>query len=135
MHVSLSWLRRYVDIRVDAGALAHDLTMHGIKVERMTSSGLTERLVVTGHVLDVRPHPEADRLRVCKVDTGQGEPLEIVCGAANVAASQRVAVALVGAKLPNGVKLRKSKIRGVVSNGMICSEVELGLGTESNGIM
>ena len=134
MHVSLSWLRRYVDIRVDAAALAHDLTMHGLKVERMTSSGLTERLVVTGHVLDAQPHPEADRLRVCKVDVG-GEPLEIVCGASNVAASQRVAVALVGAKLPNGVKIRKSKIRGVVSNGMICSEVELGLGTESNGIM
>jgi phenylalanyl-tRNA synthetase beta chain len=135
MHVSLSWLRRYVDIRVDAAALAHDLTMHGIKVERMTSSGLTERLVVTGLVLEAQPHPEADRLRVCKVDAGQGEPLEIVCGASNVAASQRVAVALVGAKLPNGIKIRKSKIRGIVSNGMICSEVELGLGTESNGIM
>ena len=135
MHVLLSWLRRYVDIRVDAAALAHDLTMHGIKVERMTSAGLAERLVVTGHVLEAKPHPEADRLRVCTVDVGQGEALEIVCGASNVAASQRVAVALVGAKLPNGLKIRKSKIRGVVSNGMICSEVELGLGTESNGIM
>ncbi len=135
MKVSLSWLRRYVDIQVDAATLAHDLTMHGVKVERMTSSGLSERLVVIGHVLEAQPHPEADRLRVCRVDAGQGEPLEIVCGASNVAAGQRVAVALVGAKLPNGVKLRKSKIRGVVSNGMICSEVELGLGAESNGIM
>jgi phenylalanyl-tRNA synthetase beta chain len=135
MNVSLSWLRRYVDIQVDAATLAHDLTMHGIKVERLTSSGLTERLVVVGHVLEAKPHPEADRLRVCRVDVGQGEALEIVCGASNVATGQRVAVALVGAKLPNGVKLRKSKIRGVVSNGMICSEVELGLGTESSGIM
>lgn len=135
MNVSLSWLRRYVDIPVDATTLAHDLTMHGIKVERLTSSGLTERLVVVGHVLEAKPHPEADRLRVCRVDAGQGEVLDIVCGAANVAAGQRVGVALVGAKLPNGVKIRKSKIRGVVSNGMICSEVELGLGTESSGIM
>ncbi|HXV13217.1 MAG TPA: phenylalanine--tRNA ligase subunit beta [Candidatus Krumholzibacteria bacterium] len=135
MNVSLSWLRRYVDITVDAPTLAHDLTMHGIKVERLTSSGLTERLVVVGHVLEAKRHPEADRLSVCRVDVGQGEPLEIVCGAPNVASGQRVAVALVGAKLPNGVKLRKSKIRGVASNGMICSEVELGLGTESGGIL
>ena len=86
-------------------------------------------------MLEAKPHPDADRLRVCRVDTGQGEPLEIVCGASNVAAGQRVAVALVGAKLPNGVKIRKSKIRGVMSNGMICSEVELGLGAESSGII
>jgi phenylalanyl-tRNA synthetase beta chain len=135
VNVSLSWLRRYVDIGVDAATLAHDLTMHGIKVERMESSGLTERAVVVGQVLEAVPHPDADRLRVCRVDVGSGEPLEIVCGAPNVAAGQRVAVALVGARLPNGVKLRKSKIRGVASNGMICSEVELGLGGESGGIM
>jgi phenylalanyl-tRNA synthetase beta chain len=135
MNVSLSWLRRYVDIQVDAATLARDLTMHGIKVERLTSSGLTERLVVVGHVLEAKPHPEADRLRVCRVDVGQPDPLEIVCGASNVATGQRVAVALVGAKLPNGVKIRKSKIRGIASNGMICSEVELGLGAESSGIM
>lgn len=135
MNVALSWLRRYVDIQVDAATLARDLTMHGIKVERLTSSGLTERLVVVGHVLEARPHPEADRLRVCRVDVGLPESIEIVCGASNVAAGQRVAVALVGAKLPNGVRIRKSKIRGVASNGMICSEVELGLGAESSGIM
>ncbi len=135
MNVSLSWLRRYVDVPVDAATLAHDLTMHGIKVEHLTSAGLTERLVLVGHVLEAKRHPEADRLTVCRVDVGQGEPLEIVCGAPNVAAGQRVAVAQVGAKLPNGVKLRKSKIRGVTSNGMICSEVELGLGTESGGIL
>jgi phenylalanyl-tRNA synthetase beta chain len=135
MNVSLSWLRRYVDISVDAPTLASDLTMHGIKVERVVTAGLAERLVVVGHVLEAKGHPEADRLSVCRVDVGQGEPLEIVCGAPNVATGQRVAVALVGAKLPNGVKIRKSKIRGITSNGMICSEVELGLGEESGGIM
>ncbi|MDH4037374.1 MAG: phenylalanine--tRNA ligase subunit beta [Candidatus Krumholzibacteria bacterium] len=135
MIVSLSWLRKYVDIAVDARALADDLTMHGIKVERLLSSGLTERLVVVGHVLSVAPHPGADRLHVCSVDVGAASPLEIVCGAPNVAAGQRVPVALVGARLPNGVKIRKSKIRGVASQGMICSQIELGLGTESGGII
>lgn len=135
MNVSVSWLRRYVDIPVDIPTLAHDLTMHGLKVERTVTRGVTERLVVVGHVLEARPHPDAQRLRVCRVDVGDAEPLEIVCGAPNVAAGQRVAVALVGARLPGDVKIRKSKIRGVVSNGMICSQVELGLGTESNGIL
>lgn len=135
MNVSVAWLRQYVDIPVDIPTLVHDLTMHGIKVERSEVAGLTERLVVVGHVLEARPHPDADRLRVCRVDVGAGEPLEIVCGAPNVAAGQRVAVALVGAKLPHDLKIRKSKIRGVTSNGMICSQVELGLGTESGGIM
>lgn len=135
MIVSVSWLRKYVDIGVDAATLAHDLTMHGLKVERLETSGLTERAVVVGHVLEAGPHPGADRLSVCRVDVGTGEPLEIVCGAPNVAAGQRVPVALIGARLPNGVKLRKSKIRGVASHGMICSEVELGLGSESGGIM
>ncbi|HEX5132913.1 MAG TPA: phenylalanine--tRNA ligase subunit beta [Candidatus Krumholzibacteria bacterium] len=135
MIVALSWLRKYVDVPVDAATLAHDLTMHGIKVERLVSGGVTERLVVVGHVLSAVPHPAADRLRVCGVDTGDGQSLEIVCGAPNVAAGQRVAVALIGARLPNGVKIRKSKIRGVTSNGMICSEIELGLGGEAGGIM
>jgi phenylalanyl-tRNA synthetase beta chain len=109
--------------------------MHGIKVERLVTSGLTERLVVVGEVKSVVPHPAADRLRVCSVDVGAPETLEIVCGAPNVDAGQRVAVALIGAKLPNGVKIRKSKIRGMASHGMICSEVELGMGGESGGII
>jgi phenylalanyl-tRNA synthetase beta chain len=135
MNVSVAWLRQYVDIPVDIPTLAHDLTMHGIKVERCEVAGLSERLVVVGHVLEARPHPDADRLRVCRVDIGAAEPLEIVCGAPNVAAGQRVPVALVGARLPHDLKIRKSKIRGVTSNGMICSQVELGLGSESGGIM
>jgi phenylalanyl-tRNA synthetase beta chain len=135
MIVSLAWLHRYVDFDADAATLAHDLTMHGVKVERVTSAGLAERLVVVGHVLEAKPHPEADRLTVCRVDVGDANALEIVCGAPNVATGQRVAVARVGAKLPNGVRIRKSKIRGVSSQGMICSEVELGLGAEAGGIL
>ena len=135
MIVSVAWLRQYIDIPVDIPTLAHDLSMHGIKVERTVTRGITERMVVVGSVLEAKAHPDAERLRVCRVDVGNGEPLEIVCGAPNVAAGQRVAVALVGAKLPGDVKIRKSKIRGVTSHGMICSQVELGLGHESDGIM
>ncbi|HEX6789819.1 MAG TPA: phenylalanine--tRNA ligase subunit beta [Candidatus Krumholzibacteria bacterium] len=135
MIVSVSWLRQYVDIGVDVTALAHDLSMHGIKVERVVTRGVTERLVVIGHVLERRAHPDAQRLSVCRVNVGGAEPLEIVCGAPNVAAGQTVPVALVGARLPGDLKIRKSKIRGVTSNGMICSTVELGLGQDSEGIM
>lgn len=135
MIVSVAWLRQYVDIPVDIPVLVHDLTMHGLKVERVTTRGVTERLVVIGRVLEANPHPDAQRLRVCRVDVASSEPLEIVCGAPNVAAGQKVAVALIGAKLPGDVKIRKSKIRGVTSNGMICSSRELGLGADSDGIM
>ncbi|HXS08711.1 MAG TPA: phenylalanine--tRNA ligase subunit beta, partial [Candidatus Krumholzibacteria bacterium] len=92
MIVSVAWLGKYVDIPVDIPTLAHDLTMHGLKVERVTTRGVTERLVVIGHVLDAQPHPDAQRLRVCRVDVGSAEALEIVCGAPNVAAGQKVAV-------------------------------------------
>lgn len=135
MLCSVSWLKKYVDIDVDTATLARDMTMLGLNVERIHSKGLTERLVVVGHVLEAEQHPNADRLRVCKVDVGTGEPLGIVCGAPNVAAGQKVPVAQIGAQLPNGLKIRKSKIRGEVSHGMICSEIELGLGDDAAGIM
>lgn len=135
MLVSVSWLKKYVDIPVDTKTLAHDLTMLGLNVEHVTGGAAIDPNVRVGHVLEVRAHPDADRLRVCTVDVGQESPLEIVCGAPNVAAGQNVPVALVGAKLAGDMKIRKSKIRGVVSNGMICSEIELGLGEDAAGIM
>lgn len=135
MLVSVSWLKKYVDIPVDTKTLAHDITMLGLNVEHISGGASIDPAVVVGHVLNVEPHPDADRLRVCSVDTGGDEPLDIVCGAPNVAAGQRVVVALVGAKLAGGLKIRKSKIRGVVSNGMVCSEIELGLGDDADGIM
>jgi len=135
MLVSVSWLKRYVEIPVDISTLAHDLTMLGVKVERLHRAGPTNSAVVIGRVLETQRHPDADRLTLCRVDVGGGEPLQIVCGAPNVAAGQTVPVALPGAALPGGFKIRKSKIRGVVSNGMICSEVELGMGEDASGIM
>jgi phenylalanyl-tRNA synthetase beta chain len=135
MLISLSWLKKYVDIPVDTHTFVNDLTMLGLNVERYTTSGLDSDDIVVGHVLEAGRHPNADRLSVCRVDVGGDEPLDIVCGAPNVAAGQYVPVALSGAVLPNGMKIKKSKIRGAVSNGMICSEIELGLGDDADGII
>ncbi|MBW2278388.1 MAG: phenylalanine--tRNA ligase subunit beta, partial [Deltaproteobacteria bacterium] len=135
MLVSLSWLKKYVDIPTDTKTLCDDLTMAGLNVERVIPTGLTEEKIVVGRVLEVGPHPNADKLVVCRVDVGGEAPSEIVCGAPNVAAGQLVSVALVGAVLPNGMKIRSSTIRGALSEGMICSEAELGLGADAAGIM
>ncbi len=135
MLVSTSWLRKYVQIPVDTGTLTEDLTMAGINVEHCTPSTIGSGGFVVGHVLEVAKHPGADLLSVCKVKIGPDEEREIVCGASNVAGGQFVPVALPGATLQDGTKIRKTRIRGVVSDGMICSERELGLGEEALGIM
>ena len=137
MKVPLSWLREYCDPGLEPAQLAERLSMTGTEVERVSAVGTdsAERFVV-GRVLAVEPHPDADRLAVCEVDTaGGGDSRTIVCGAPNVAAGQIVAVALPGAVLPDGTKLGQAKLRGVVSDGMILSEVELGIGDDAAGIM
>lgn len=136
MRVPLSWLHEYVCPDLDASALAERLALTGTEVERVLHHGVpsVEGFTV-GKVLQVEPHPDADRLRVCRVDLGDGEPAQIVCGAPNVAAGQTVAVAQPGAVMPDGTKLRKAKLRGVESAGMILSEPELGLSAEKGGIM
>ncbi|UCE02688.1 MAG: phenylalanine--tRNA ligase subunit beta [Candidatus Latescibacterota bacterium] len=134
MRIPLSWLRDYVDFNVDAQTLAHDLTMSGTKIEAVHAPAPEWQGVQVGRVLESGQHPNADKLSVCRVDVG-GEELRIVCGAPNVRAGLTVAVATVGARLPGGVKIRKSKIRGEVSQGMICSARELGLGTDAAGIL
>lgn len=128
MLVSYNWLKEYVDLTgVGPHELAEKITRSGIEVDSVTvrSEGITN--VVVGHVLDVKKHPNADKLSVCQVDLGDGEPVQIVCGAPNVAAGQKVAVAKPGARLPNGLKIKKAKLRGEESNGMICSLQELGV--------
>jgi phenylalanyl-tRNA synthetase beta chain len=138
MKVPLSWLKQYVDVDLPAQELAHRLTMGGIEVgEVEVIGGWTE--VYVGHVTDVRPHPNADRLRLCVVSTGS-EELEVVCGAPNVAADQNICFAKVGANIYNThterhETLEAAKIRGVESQGMICSAVELGLGDDHSGII
>ncbi len=132
--IPLSWLREYCEIPWSPEELADRLTMSLLEVDDVTTVGLDYDSIVVGDVKSVERHPNADRLSLCTVDIGD-ETLEIVCGAPNVAAGQRVPVALVGARVAGDVKIKKSKIRGVVSRGMICSEAELNLSDESDGIM
>ena len=138
MRVPLPWLREYCDPPLDASGIEERLTMTGTKVEAIHRHGVSavENFVV-GRVLGARQHPDADRLKVCEVDiASDGEaPVTIVCGAPNVAGGQTVAVARPGAVMPDGTKLKRAKLRGVVSDGMILSESELELGSGGEGIL
>ncbi|MEM7306915.1 MAG: phenylalanine--tRNA ligase subunit beta [Planctomycetota bacterium] len=138
MNVSYRWLGRHVDLSgVSPEELARLLTIHAAEVEGVEPFAPVLGDVVVGHVVERSKHPGADKLAVCRVDlgpAGDGEPTQIVCGAPNVGEGQRVAVARVGTRLPGDVKIKKGKIRGEVSNGMICSVRELDLGDEHDGI-
>jgi len=136
MRISLNWLRELVDVTLAPEELAETLTIAGFEVEDIEDRRKLADGVVVGKVLDVQPHPNADKLRVCQVDIGDANgPLNIVCGAANVRAETYVPVATVGTYLPTiDVKIRASKLRGVRSEGMICSLAEVGLEKESSGI-
>ena len=128
MKVSYQWLSQYVDIQdISPQELAEKLTRSGVAVDIVQRVNVDLPKVVIGYVVETTKHPEATKLNICKVDVGQEETLQIVCGAANVAAGQKVPVALVGAKLPGDVKIKKAKLRGVESQGMICSADELGM--------
>jgi phenylalanyl-tRNA synthetase beta chain len=133
MKVTRSWLSDWVDLPERDEELTGILASRGFPVQSLERGASFDPEIVVGHVLEVEPHPNADRLRLCTVDTGSAR-VRVVCGAPNVAAGQRIALAKIGSKLPDGTKLRKSKIRGVESEGMICSERELGLSEESQGI-
>lgn len=136
MKISLEWLKEYVDLPADAGELVDVLPMLGLEVEEAEGSDAPSLdHVVVGEVLDKQPHPEADRLSVCQVNVGTEEPANIVCGATNFQVGDRVPVALPGAKLPGGFKIKKSKLRGVPSEGMMCSAKELQLGDDDRGLM
>lgn len=135
MRFSLNWLKDYVDIKETPEKLANILMMHSFEVEGVNSIGNGLDNIVVGLVETVEKHPNADKLRVCKVNVGKGKSLTIICGATNVAKGQKVPVALVGAELPNGLKIEKRELRGIESSGMICSATELGLEEKSAGIM
>jgi len=135
MKFSEKWLREWVNPDIDTEALAHQLTMSGLEVEAVEPVAAEFEKIVVGEVLSVEAHPDADKLRVCKVNVGDDEPLNIVCGAANVRTELKVPAALVGARLPGGLKIKKSKLRGVPSHGMLCSEQELGLAEQAEGLM
>ncbi|MFZ1154103.1 MAG: hypothetical protein WAN93_04285, partial [Solirubrobacteraceae bacterium] len=136
MRVPLSWLREYCSPELDTAGIEERLTMTGTKVETILHHGVpSPEHFVVGRVLSVEPHPKADRLRVCKVDVGEQEAADIVCGAPNVAAGQTVAVALPGSVMPGGAAIKAAKLRGAPSNGMILSAEELQIDSDPNGIM
>jgi phenylalanyl-tRNA synthetase beta chain len=135
MKISESWLREWVNPDLDSEALAHRLTMLGLEVDGVEPVAEVIDDVVVGEVLEVSPHPNADRLSVCRVNVGNDEALSIVCGAPNVRAGGRYPTALVGARLPGDFKIKRSKIRGETSHGMLCSVAELGLGENADGIL
>ena len=141
MQFSESWLRQYVNPALNTQELAHALTMAGLEVEETKPLAPPFTQVVVAKILDAQQHPDADRLRVCQVDAGQGTPLQIVCGAPNARAGIKIPCALVGAQLPPAEEGGKSfaiklgKLRGVESQGMLCSGRELGIGQDSEGIM
>ncbi|MDK2985528.1 MAG: phenylalanyl-tRNA synthetase beta chain [Clostridia bacterium] len=127
MRVSYNWLKDLVKIDISPEKLSHALTMVGLEVEGEEKLGEEINNVVIGYVKKVESHPNADKLSVCLVDVGKEEDFQIICGASNVREGQKVPVALPGAKLPGGMKIKKAKIRGVESRGMICSAQELGI--------
>lgn len=138
MKISFNWLNDYVDIsdfRNNAPELARKLTAAGLEVEGIVDQKLAFQHVVIGHLISVGKHPDADKLTVCQVNTGEPEPRQIVCGATNHKIGDYVVAALPGALLPGDFAIKKSKIRGVESLGMLCSESELGLKSESQGIL
>ncbi|WP_125152742.1 phenylalanine--tRNA ligase subunit beta [Clostridium rectalis] len=136
MKVPVRWLKDYVDINISSEDLGDRLTLSGSKVEEIICSGDEIQNVVTGKIIEIKPHPDADKLVVCQLNVGKEEPVQIVTGANNMKEGDIVPVALHGAILPGGLKIKKGKLRGIVSNGMMCSEEELGIAEEEvHGLM
>jgi phenylalanyl-tRNA synthetase beta chain len=135
MRFSERWLRTLVDPPLDTAALCDKLTMAGLEVEDVATAAPPFTRVVVGRIDAVAPHPEAERLRVCRVDVGAAEPLQIVCGAPNAAVGMHVPCALEGAVLPGGASIRRTTMRGVESQGMLCSARELRLSDEASGLL
>ncbi|MCL2636603.1 MAG: phenylalanine--tRNA ligase subunit beta [Betaproteobacteria bacterium] len=135
MKFSESWLRTLVDPQLTSEELSHLLTMAGLEVEELKPVAPAFDQVVVAHVLEVARHPDADRLNVCRVDTGHGAPATIVCGAPNVAVGLKVPCALPGAQLPGDFTIKVAKVRGVESSGMLCSAKELGIAEDASGLL
>lgn len=135
MKVSEQWLREWVSPRLDTRALAHRLTMAGLEVGAVEPVAPKLDKVIVGKIISIAPHPSADKLRLCRVDIGKDKILDIVCGAANATVGMRAPVALEGAKLPNGILIKRTEIRGAASSGMLCSAQELGLAESAEGLL
>lgn len=135
MRLSYRWLLGMLGFEVPFEELLHRLVMNGLEVESVTDLGVQSGKIITGRILEIRQHPNAENLVLCRVDAGGPEPLHIVCGAKNMAEGDFVPVAIEGAHLPNGLTIKKSKIRGEVSQGMMCSGRELGWSEDHAGLL
>ena len=135
MKLSENWLRALVDLRADRAALVQGLTMAGLEVEAVTALGEGLQQVRVAQIVDCQPHPQADRLRVCRVEVGEPSPLTNVCGAPNARIDLKVPLAMIGATLPGGVTIKAAALRGVESQGMLCSARELGLDADAAGLL
>src|SRR5712671_5185320 len=135
MKFSANWLREFVDLPKDPAEIAELLTRAGVETENIETHGAKIAKVIVSQITASSRHPNADRLTVCEVDDGSGTKRQIVCGATNYKVGDKVLLALPGAKLPNGTEIRKSKLRGVESEGMLCSAIELGLGQDAAGLL
>jgi phenylalanyl-tRNA synthetase beta chain len=135
MKFSEKWLREWVDPAVSTAELVEQLTMAGLEVDSVESAGAGLESLLVGEVISVDKHPDADKLRVCQVNIGQQQLLQVVCGAPNVSAGRKYPLAPVGGRMPGGMKIKKSKLRGVESQGMLCSAQELGLSEDHDGLM
>jgi phenylalanyl-tRNA synthetase beta chain len=135
MKFSVNWLREFVDLPKNPEEIAELLTRAGIETKNIGTRGANIEQVIVSQITASSRHPNADRLTVCEVDNGGGTKRQIVCGATNYKVGDKVPLALPGAKLPNGTEIRKSKVRGVESEGMLCSPIELGLGQDASGLL
>jgi len=135
MRFSLNWLRHWVPGDADAESVAARLTGAGLEVDEVQTLGASLDGVVVGRIVDCQPHPDADRLQVCQVDHGAAGQLQIVCGAPNARKGLTAPLATVGSTLPNGMKIRPARLRGVESHGMLCSGPELALGQDASGLL
>src|SRR5580765_6584391 len=135
MKFSINWLREFVDLPKNPEDIAELLTRAGIETKNIETRGANIDKVIVSQITASSRHPNADRLSVCEVDDGSGTKRQIVCGAKNYKVGDKVPLALPGAKLPNGLEIKKSKLRGIDSEGMLCSPIELGLGAEASGLL
>jgi phenylalanyl-tRNA synthetase beta chain len=135
MNVSYNWLKDYIDFDLTPEELAEKLTAAGLETVITEQFPEYYHSIRVGYVVSREKHPDADKLSVCQVDLGDGVPRQIICGAPNVDAGQKVPVATIGTVFPDGMKIKKAKLRGVLSHGMICSERELDLSEDHSGIM
>ncbi|MFP6616004.1 MAG: phenylalanine--tRNA ligase subunit beta, partial [Candidatus Hydrogenedentota bacterium] len=136
MKITLSWLNEYVDLNdISVEDICDTMTMLGLEIESVEETGADIQNIVVGHIQSIEPHPDADKLVVCKTDVGEDEPVTIVCGASNMSVGDKVPTARIGGTLPGGFKIGKRKMRGIASQGMMCSAKELGLGEDHSGLL